>query len=181
MTLFLTWLYRTPYAFVWTIPGTVLVGDALTHLAFAEVIGTYVATAVLVFLLGWTGLIGRFMAVLPPTIMQAMVAGIFLHFGLGLIEVAIDDPPIVLPMILVFVLLSINHPVVQRVAHFAPAVAAAAIFGTALAFMLGRVSEDILDNGIFAHPELIISQFSWAAMVELVLPLAITVVVVQNG
>ena len=85
LTLFLTWLYRTPYAFFWTIPGTVLVGDALTHLAFAEVIGAYVATAVLVFLLGWTGLIGRFMAVLPPTIVQAMVAGIFLHFGLGLI------------------------------------------------------------------------------------------------
>ena len=181
LTLFLTWLYRTPYAFFWTIPGTVLVGDALTHLAFAEVIGAYIATAVLVFLLGWTGLIGRFMAVLPPTIVQAMVAGIFLHFGLGLIEVAIDDPPIVLPMILVFVLLSINHPAVQRIARFAPAVAVADIFGTALAFMLGRISEGILDNGIFAQPELIMPQFSWAAMVELVLPLAITVVVVQNG
>ena len=181
LTLFLTWLYRTPYAFFWTIPGTVLVGDALTHLSFAEVIGAYVVTANLVFLLGWTGLIGRFMAILPPTIVQAMVAGIFLHFGLGLIEIAIDDPPIAVPMILVFVLLSINHPAVQRIARFAPAVATAAVFGTALAFLLNRVSDGIFDNGILAQPELTMPQYSWAAMVELVLPLAITVVVVQNG
>lgn len=181
LTLFLTWLYRTPYAFFWTIPGTVLVGDALTHLAFSEVIGAYIATAILVFLLGWTGLIGRFMAVLPPNIVQAMVAGIFLHFGLGLIEMTIADPAIAIPMIVVFVGLSINLPAVQRIARFAPAVAVAAVFGTALAFVLDRVSAGILDNGIFAHPELTMPQFSWAAMVELVLPLAITVVVVQNG
>ena len=73
-------------------PGTVLAGDALTHLSFGEVIGAYLATAVLVFLLGWTGLIGRIMAVLPPTIVMAMVAGIFLRFGLGLINAAVDDP-----------------------------------------------------------------------------------------
>ena len=29
-------LYRQPLVFFWTIPGTVLVGPALTHLSFAE-------------------------------------------------------------------------------------------------------------------------------------------------
>src|SRR5262249_52610825 len=32
-----------------------------------------------------------------------------------------------------------------------------------------------------AHPQLYVPQFSWAAMVELVVPLAITVLAVQNG
>ena len=31
LTLFLTWLYRYPQAYFWTIPGTVLAGDALTQ------------------------------------------------------------------------------------------------------------------------------------------------------
>ena len=33
--------YRQPLVFFWTIPGAVLVGPALGHLSFAEVIGAY--------------------------------------------------------------------------------------------------------------------------------------------
>src|SRR5262245_31652389 len=36
--------YRQPLAFFWTIPGTVLIGPALGHLSFSEVIGAYIAT-----------------------------------------------------------------------------------------------------------------------------------------
>src|SRR5690625_294022 len=65
LTLLMTYLYRSPQAYFWTIPGTVLAGDALMHLSFGEVIGAYLATGLLVFLLGWTGLIGKIMALLP--------------------------------------------------------------------------------------------------------------------
>ncbi|MBM3398399.1 MAG: benzoate transporter, partial [Betaproteobacteria bacterium] len=39
VTLLMSWRYTTPLAFGWTIPGTVLVGPALQHLSFAEIIG----------------------------------------------------------------------------------------------------------------------------------------------
>jgi benzoate membrane transport protein len=177
LTLLLTWLYRSPQAYFWTIPGTVLAGDALTHLSFGEVIGAYLATGVLVFLLGWTGLIGRIMAVLPPTIVMAMVAGIFLRFGLDLIGAAVDDPFIALPMIIIFIALSVN----ARIAAVAPPVALAAVVGTVVAIAAGRLGSGILDDGIIATPVLTSPEFSLAAMVELVIPLAITVVIVQNG
>ncbi len=32
ITILFCWLYRQPLGFVWTIPGTVLVGPALAHL-----------------------------------------------------------------------------------------------------------------------------------------------------
>ena len=41
LTVLACWLYRQPLAFFWTIPGTVLVGPALAHLSFAEVIGAF--------------------------------------------------------------------------------------------------------------------------------------------
>src|SRR5699024_12560261 len=88
LTLLTTYLYRSPQAYFWTIPGTVLAGAALMHLSFGEVIGAYLATGLLVFLLGWTGLIGKIMALLPPTIVMAMLAGIFLRVGLDLITAA---------------------------------------------------------------------------------------------
>ncbi|MFC6146429.1 benzoate/H(+) symporter BenE family transporter [Corynebacterium nasicanis] len=177
LTLFLTWLYRSPQAYFWTIPGTVIAGDALTHLSFGEVIGAYLATGVLVFLLGWSGLIGRIMAALPPTIVMAMVAGIFLRFGLELVTAATGDPWIALPMILIFVALS----VFPRLAAVAPPVAVAALVGTVIAVVSGRLGAGILDDGIITTPVFTAPEFSLAAMVELVIPLAVTVVIVQNG
>lgn len=177
LTLFLTYLYRSPQAYFWTIPGTVLAGDALTHLSFGEVVGAYLATAVLVFLLGWTGLIGKIMAVLPPTIVMAMVAGIFLRFGLDLITAATGDPLIALPMIILFVVLSM----MPKIAAVAPPVAMAAVVGTVVAILSGALGSGILDNGVIATPVFTTPEFSFAAMTELVIPLAITVVIVQNG
>src|ERR1700750_161581 len=52
-------VYREPLALFWTIPGTVLVGQSLTHLSFAEVVGAYFATGVLMLVLGLTGWVKR--------------------------------------------------------------------------------------------------------------------------
>lgn len=177
LTLLLTYFYRSPQAYFWTIPGTVIVGDALVHLSFGEVIGAYLVTALLVFLLGWTGLIGRIMAALPPTIVMAMVAGIFLRFGLDLVGSASADPLIALPMIVVFVALT----ALPGVAKFAPPVAIAAVIGTVIAIIANRLDSGILDDGVIAQPVLVAPEFSFGAMAELVIPLAITVVIVQNG
>ncbi|BAU96742.1 benzoate membrane transport protein [Corynebacterium suranareeae] len=177
LTLWLTYMYRSPQAYFWTIPGTVIVGDSLTHLSFAEVIGAYLVTGVVVFALGWTGLIGKIMAVLPPTIVMAMVAGIFLRFGLDLIDASVTDPLISLPMIAVFVALSIS----PRIASIAPPVAVSAVIGVIVAIASGRLAPGILDNGVISKPVFTAPEFSLAAIMELVVPLAITVVIVQNG
>ena len=177
LTLLLTYLYRSPQAYFWTIPGTVLAGDALMHLTFGEVIGAYLATGLLVFLLGWTGLIGKIMELLPPTIVMAMVAGIFLRFGLDLITAATGSPLIAIPMILIFVALSAT----PRLAAVAPPVAIAAVVGTVIAIASGQLGGGILADGIIASPVFTAPEFSLSAMVELVIPLTITVVIVQNG
>jgi benzoate membrane transport protein len=48
-------LYRQPLVFLWTIPGAVLVSQALDHFSFAQIIGTYYATGVLILALGLSG------------------------------------------------------------------------------------------------------------------------------
>ena len=65
ISVLMCWLYRQPLAFFWTIPGTVLVGPALMHLSFAEVIGAYYATGALMGVLGCTGWVRRAMAGIP--------------------------------------------------------------------------------------------------------------------
>lgn len=47
--------YRQPLALAWTIPRVVLIVPALRDLAFEEVVGAYLATGVVLVLLGVTG------------------------------------------------------------------------------------------------------------------------------
>ena len=61
LTIIMTVVYRMPMAFFWTIPGTVLVGNSLRHLEWAEVLGAFIAVGVLVTLLGLGGVAGRVM------------------------------------------------------------------------------------------------------------------------
>ena len=171
------WLYRGPLVFFWTIPGTVLVGPALDHLSFAEVIGAFYATAGLMLLLGLTGWVRRAMESVPMPIVMAMVAGVFLQFGIDLILAFGDGFWIAAPMTLVFLAASAWPALGRRV----PPLIGALIVGIAMVAVLGGL--DIEPGTAFAmNPPIVFTPaFSWQAMVELVVPLAITVLVVQNG
>ena len=100
--------YRQPLVFFWTIPGAVLVGPALGHLSFPEVIGAFLATGALMFALGLSGWVRRCMEAAPMPIVMAMVAGVFLRFGTNLVLAVRDDFRIAAPMVLAFIFLSFS-------------------------------------------------------------------------
>src|ERR1051325_5455082 len=99
-------LYRQPLVFLWSIPGAVLLRAALGHLSFAQAIGAYIATGVLMLLLGLSGWVRRAMEAVPMPIVMAMVAGVFLRFGVDLVLAFRDHLWIALPMTAAFALLS---------------------------------------------------------------------------
>jgi benzoate membrane transport protein len=170
-------LYRQPLAFFWTIPGTVLVGPALTHLSFPDVIGAFLATGLLMLVLGLTGLVRRVMDAIPMPIVMAMVAGVFLRFGIDLVHAFRDGFWIALSMAVPFFALT----AVPRFARVAPPLIVALIVGAITVWLLGAFNPPAGTLFEFARPNLHMPQFSWQAMVELVIPLAVTVLVVQNA
>jgi benzoate membrane transport protein len=170
------WLYRQPLVFFWTIPGAVLVGPALVHLSYTEVIGAFIATGVLMLALGLSGWVRRAMDAVPMPIVMGMVAGVFLRFGLDLVLAIRDDFWIAAPMVASFLVLSAS----QRLARVVPPLIGALALGVILIAALGRF-EALPEAQTLAKPNLYAPAFSWRAMVELVVPLAITVLVVQNG
>jgi benzoate membrane transport protein len=171
------WFYRQPLVFFWTIPGTVLVGPALGHLSFPEVVGAFVATGVLMLALGLTGWVRRAMEAVPMPIVMGMVAGVFLRFGLDLVFAVRDDFWIAAPMVATFVALS----AAPRLARVMPPLIGAMLVGGVLVAALGRFDPAGAGAWSLVRPNLYVPAFSWQAMVELVVPLAITVLVVQNG
>ena len=177
LTLAMSWRYRMPLGFAWTIPGTVLVGPALQHLSFAEVIGAFYATSLVVLLMGLSGWVKRFMQALPMPIVMGMVAGVFLRFGLDLVRALHADVAIAGPMVIAFLLLSAHPALGRRI----PPVIGALLAGALAIALLGRIDAGTLGSFTFAQPLLQAPVWSVAALVELVVPLAITVLVVQNG
>lgn len=177
LTLAMSWRYRMPLGFAWTIPGTVLVGPALQHLSFAEVIGAFYATSAVVLLMGLSGWVKRFMQALPMPIVMGMVAGVFLRFGLDLVRALHSDVGIAGPMVIAFLLLSAVPALGRRL----PPVIGALLAGALAIALLGRIDTAALGSFALAQPLVQAPAWSVAAMVELVVPLAITVLVVQNG
>jgi benzoate membrane transport protein len=170
-------LYRQPLAFFWTIPGTVLVGQSLTHLGFAEVVGAYYATGILMLVLGLTGWVKRAMALVPLPIVMGMVAGVFLRFGLDLVHAVFKDTAIAAPMVVIWLLLGALPKLGRRL----PPIIGVLLAGAIAVIVFGRFDASAPMQLELIRPVLQTPAWSVAAMVELVVPLAITVLVVQNG
>ena len=173
----LSWRYRMPLGMAWTIPGTVLIGPALQHLSFREVIGAFYATAVLIVLLGLSGWVKKLMQALPMPIVMGMVAGVFLKFGLDIVRAVHGDVAVAGPMVLAFFALSASPKVSRRL----PPVVGALLLGVIALVLTGRAGGASVGELAFARPVLQAPAWSLGALLELVVPLAITVLVVQNG
>ena len=177
ITILCCWLYRQPLSFFWTIPGTFLVGQSLTHLSFQQVVGAYYVTSVLMLVLGATGWVKRAMALVPLPIVMGMVAGVFLRFGLDLIHGLFADTAIVGPMVVTWLVLTVMPQLGRR----CPPIIGALLVGAVATILLGRFDTSAPLQFELIRP--LVQQPAWsvAALVELVVPLAITVLVVQNG
>ena len=175
-TLVMSLVYRRPLGFAWSIPGTVLLGPSLQHLSFEEVVGAFFTTGVVTLALGLSGFVRRTMAAIPLPIVMAMVAAVFLRFGTDIVDSGRTAPWVVVPMIVTFVALS----AVPRLAKAIPPVLAALVVGFVAVVLSGQLQFST-EGPFFAEPVFTPPEFTWAAQLELVVPLVLTVLVVQNG
>lgn len=175
-TIFMSLLFRRPFGFAWSIPGTALLGPSLQHLSFPEVVGAFFTTGVLVMGLGMTGVVRRAMAAIPMPIVMAMVAAIFLRFGTDVVDASTSAPAIALPMVIVFVLLTAVPALGKRM----PPVLGTLLIGLVMVVATGQFRFEA-DGRVPAQPVFTAPEFTLAAQLELLVPLAMTVLVVQNG
>jgi benzoate membrane transport protein len=129
------------------------------------------------FLLSVTGWVRRAMAAVPMPIVMGMVAGVFLRFGLDLVRALHEDLAIAAPMVLTWLVLSVVPSLGRRL----PPLIGALLVGVGAALLGDRFDSETFATIELIEPVLQAPAWSLAAMIELVVPLAITVLVVQNG
>ncbi|MCP5083758.1 MAG: benzoate transporter [Alphaproteobacteria bacterium] len=170
-------IYRQPMVFLWTIPGMILVGTALENMSFAEVVGAYLACGLLLLVLGASGLFGKLADRIPMPIVMGMVAALLLKFGVSWIEAMLSGPWIAVPMTIAY----FATAAIPMAARYCPPMISTLIIGVVALILIQGGPAEMPSADLFITPIIFTPVFSWQAMVELVIPLAITVLFAQNG
>lgn len=174
-TLVMTIVYRQPLAMAWSMPAAALVGPMFGHYGFGDVVGVYLATGLLLVLFGVTGAVSWLMNAVPMPVMMGMVAGVFLPFGLKILQGFVAIPGPTVAMVAAFIAV----PWIPVIGRRLPPVLGALIVGAVVAILGGHPDGPPISLAL-VQPRFFMPTLSWPAMVELVLPLAVTVLGIQN-
>jgi benzoate membrane transport protein len=164
--------FRQPVTAAWSTAGAALLVNNLSHYAYGEAIGAYLLYGVAVTLLGFSGMFGRLMALVPTPIVLGMLGGILLRFGIGAFNAIPTAREIVIPMLIVFFVL-------RRVKFRAPT-AIALIVGVAIAALTGEIHGESMSLAL-ATPEWTPPIFSLRATLGLALPLFALALTTQDA
>ncbi|MEN9986399.1 MAG: hypothetical protein RI925_1901 [Pseudomonadota bacterium] len=164
--------YRTPVITAWSTPGAALLVTSLAQYSYAEAIGAYLFSALLITLLGATGLFSRLMEKLPVSVVAAMLAGVLFRFGVGVFSSLAELPLLVLPIILVYLL-------ARRIwARYA--IIAALTAGVSLSFLMSLLNFERFYAAL-AVPQWTMPAFSLSAIIGLGIPLCFVTMASQNA
>lgn len=167
----LSFFYKRPIIIAWSTPGAALLATSLNGTSIEQAIGIFVFVALLIFVVGLTGIFERLARSIPLPLASAMLAGILVQFGLGIFTAIQATPALVLAMLAGFI-------VAKR---FVPR------YAILLVMCLGFIicyAEQSLDFSqlrfTLASPVWVTPQFDLGALIGIGLPLFIVTMTSQN-
>lgn len=155
---------RMPIISTWSTPGIALLVTAMPGLPFAQVVGAFVVSAVLVFLLGSFTPLTRLVQAIPMHIAAALNAAILLPFGFKALKALTEQPLLVGLMIAAYFIV--------RQIDSRWAVAAVLGVGIAASAMLG-VWHPAHVPFVLTQPQFVMPEFTLQATLNIALPLTL--------
>lgn len=97
---------RKPILIAWSTPGAVVIGAAAAagHLTMSQAIGTFLFSAVLIMIAGFSRGFEKIMSRLPLPLASALLAGVLSRFALDAFTAIPKNPVLVLSMVAAYVL-----------------------------------------------------------------------------
>jgi benzoate membrane transport protein len=157
------WL-RVPVVTAWSAPGTALLVSLFPQLSINEAVGAYITAALIIFVIGITGLFDRVISLIPRSVAAAMMAGILFDFGLGAFRALESIPLVAIAMVLAYLVLK----------QFSRSYFLVLLFGVGVLLSLGALDADLSRlEWSLASPQFIAPVWTWHATLSLALPLVI--------
>ncbi|PVE98433.1 benzoate/H(+) symporter BenE family transporter [Microbacterium sp. TPD7012] len=170
----LAWRYRMPITVAWSTPGAALLAaTGAVDGGWTAAVGAFLVTAALILLTALWPALGALIARIPPSIAQAMLAGVLLPLCLAPISGLVANPWGVVPVVLTWLVFARLAP---RWAVPLAFVAAAVVVAVSLVHT-GTAFDPAL---LLPRVELTTPTFTVGALVGLALPLFIVTMASQN-
>jgi benzoate membrane transport protein len=170
----LAWRYRMPITVAWSTPGAALLAaTGAVEGGWPAAVGAFLVTAALILLTALWPALGGVIARIPPSIAQAMLAGVLLPLCLAPITGLAANPWGVVPVVLAWLIMARLAP---RWAVPIAFVAAAVV----VAVDLVREGASVDPGILLPRLELTAPTFTVGALVGLALPLFIVTMASQN-
>ena len=163
--------YRMPVVTAWSTPGAAMLIASTSGLPYAEAIGAFVVSAVLMTIAGFSGLFERSLSRIPVSLASGMLAGVLLRFGLDVFVSMQTQLGLALAM---FVTYLCGRRLFPRYA-----VIATLLVGVAIAGAIGLLHVE----GVrlqWARPVFTMPALSLASLFGIALPLFIVTMTSQN-
>jgi benzoate membrane transport protein len=163
---------RQPISVAWSTPGAALLANSgPIEGGFAVSVGAFVVTAVLIILAGLWKPLGRWVAAIPASLANAMLAGVLLGLCLAPVRAVAAMPALALAIIIAWAV----------VAKFSRlyAVPVAVLVTIGLIIATTQVSPAALGS-LWPDPVLVTPVFSAAGIIGIALPLFIVTMASQN-
>ena len=170
----LAWRYRMPITAAWSTPGAaLLVATGSVEGGWSAAVGAFLVTAALILLTALWPALGALIARIPPSIAQAMLAGVLLPLCLAPITGIVANPWGVVPVVLTWLIFARLAP---RWAVPLAFVAAAVVVAVTLVAAGTPVDPAVL----LPRFELTMPAFTVGGLVGIALPLFIVTMASQN-
>lgn len=173
-SILLAYWTRMPISVAWSTPGAALLATtAAVDGGWPAAVGAFLVTGVLILLTGLIAPLGALIASIPPSIAQAMLAGILFQLCLGPILGLVENPLAVAPVILIWLLTM----------RFLPRWAAPLAFLTAaivIGIHLSLNGEAVEAASLIPRVEFTAPAFTLSGVIGIALPLYLVTMASQN-
>jgi benzoate membrane transport protein len=170
----LAWRYRMPITVAWSTPGAALLAaTGAVEGGWSAAVGAFLLTGALILLTALWPALGALIARIPPSIAQAMLAGVLLPLCLAPIEGLVESPWGVVPVVLTWLVF----------ARLAPRWAVPLAFVTAsvvVAISLVQAGAPVDPTLLLPRIEVTAPTFTLGAAIGIALPLFIVTMASQN-
>jgi benzoate membrane transport protein len=163
--------YRMPVVTAWSTPGAAMLIASTAGLPYAEAIGAFVLSALLMTAAGFSGLFERMLGRIPVSLASGMLAGVLLRFGLDVFVSMQTQLGMALAM---FVAYLCGRRLFPRYAVIVTLLVGVGIAGASGLLHLGEVRLR------FARPVFTMPALSLASVFGIALPLFIVTMTSQN-
>ncbi|MEU8782281.1 benzoate/H(+) symporter BenE family transporter [Streptomyces sp. NPDC048637] len=163
---------KMPVITAWSTPGAALLVTSLGAYSYAEAIGAFIVTGLVITLVGLTGVFGWLMRQVPTAVVSAMLAGILFSFGTGVFTSLKTAPLIAGSVLLAYLLAKRWLPRYAVLVALAAGVAASAV-SSRLDIHLDRIE--------LAKPVLTTPEFSLASLIGIAVPMILATLASQNA